>query len=253
LIAAAGRGLASLVRKLLKAGADLAAVTANGRNAVSAAAAGGHYDLAEELLGLGCSALGSALIGPIQKRVGELGRARYRNEPPNPAIMNPALALIQKLIGKGAKLKVKFDLSGQLRPQAADTLLGCAVRAGDEEVVRELIAAGVDIDEKTLGNPPIVMAISNKHPGVVQLLIDAGARLEALSSIGWTPLTTAVDFSNKEIIEQLLSAGAEPSKKGRASISAFGRAKEKGNPEILALLQAASPGKKRHAVATAHR
>ncbi|NOZ40498.1 MAG: hypothetical protein GXP24_09765 [Planctomycetes bacterium] len=52
--------------------------------------------------------------------------------------------------------------------------------------------------------------ISTQSPLLVQLLLDAGADIDALSSNGSTPLQSTVSQGNTEIADLLLASGADP-------------------------------------------
>jgi ankyrin repeat protein len=55
------------------------------------------------------------------------------------------------------------------------------------------------------------------RPGVVRLLIEAGADVNALADniIGNTPLMAAIAGGNEAIVRELIAAGADPYKKDR--------------------------------------
>ena len=100
----------------------------------------------------------------------------------------------------------------------ADTTLHDAVRDGDIERVRELLAAGADVNTPDdSGYTPLHTAVrSSKHEAMVPLLIEAGADLNARSGYLGTPLHMAVLLMNsmqpglrERPVRLLIEAGAD--------------------------------------------
>ena len=89
-------------------------------------------------------------------------------------------------------------------------LLVAAAGAGDAERVRELLAAGVAPDSESQGTFAIHRAAVAGSVAVLQVLVEAGAHLEALNQYGHTALTQAAFYGNAEAVVFLLSAGANP-------------------------------------------
>ena len=85
-----------------------------------------------------------------------------------------------------------------------------AAKDGDAAAVRELLAgdpslvAVVDVHRKT----PLHLAAEHDHPEVAELLLDAGAELEAWTSWGATPLEWAGVLGSRRAGDVLLAHGA---------------------------------------------
>jgi ankyrin repeat protein len=76
---------------------------------------------------------------------------------------------------------------------------------GDEQIVRNLLAIGTNIDApmESLGTP-LAAACVNGRGTVVKLLLDAGADLNMGGFIG-TPLELAAGAKHRDVVEMLLT------------------------------------------------
>ena len=86
-----------------------------------------------------------------------------------------------------------------------DTLTEALVQAADGEPdrVRELLAAGADPN-----GMPLIMAIQSGETAIVEMLLRAGADLNASCS-GTTPLNRAISSCYPTIVDILIRAGAD--------------------------------------------
>jgi ankyrin repeat protein len=94
--------------------------------------------------------------------------------------------------------------------------LADAVCAGRAKVVEVLLQAGANPNVSIGGYPnlgsggytyPLHLACRSGHPGIVKLLIDAGADVNQLNSAGETPL--GLGWYNGDIGDMLRAAGAK--------------------------------------------
>ena len=88
--------------------------------------------------------------------------------------------------------------------------LVAAAGAGHARRVRELLAAGVPPDSESQGTFAIHRAAVAGSVAALQILVEAGAHLEALDQYGQTALTQAAFYGNAEAVVFLLNAGANP-------------------------------------------
>lgn len=73
----------------------------------------------------------------------------------------------------------------------------------------------------------MIAAWYNPNPEVCEVLVQAGAKLNARDKDGWTPLIFAAAFSQSPaILEALLSAGADPKARDLDGKTALDHAKE---------------------------
>jgi hypothetical protein len=103
-----------------------------------------------------------------------------------------------------------------------------AVRHEDAESLRANIAAGGDVKTADprpyIGhmNAPLHIAASI-NAVLVRILLEAGARVDARCSDGWTPLMRACKTGELEVAALLVGAGADIAAKNAEGYTAYGR------------------------------
>ena len=114
---------------------------------------------------------------------------------------------------KSVKLMVSLGLVAVLCAAAlpTDGQLIDAARNGDVEAVRSLLAEGADVNTTPGdGMTALHWAAERSHVAVSDLLLSAGAAVEAKTRIGgYTPLHLASRSGNGPIVSALLDAGAD--------------------------------------------
>ncbi len=108
------------------------------------------------------------------------------------------------------------EVLGNAPPTSSGTSGGSlqeAAMGGDVQAVRQLIAAGEDLNvrEPMGGSSPLMTAATFGHTEVARVLIEAGADLDQQNNDGSTALISAAFFCRTEIVEALLAAGADKS------------------------------------------
>jgi ankyrin repeat protein len=95
--------------------------------------------------------------------------------------------------------------------KAPDISIHDAVESGNIEVVKQHIAAGVDVNakEEFTGDTLLRYAARKGHKEIVELLIAEGADVNAKEIAGWTPLHNAALDGHREIAELLIAEGAD--------------------------------------------
>ena len=159
LMTAARAGRLEAVRGLVDAGADVnAREVTRGQTALMWAAAEGHTDVIRLLIDRGANL--SAVSHP----------------PSSPADITNGVSL-------NMRRSPRVDVF---------TALQFAMQAGRGEVIRTLIEAGTDLNDKTpQGMGLLTLAIANAHYDVAVLLVDSGADVNA-ADVGWSPLHQVV-------------------------------------------------------------
>ena len=93
-----------------------------------------------------------------------------------------------------------------------DRMSIAVMRSGDRtEEVKLLLAEGADVNAMCdkYGKTPLLWAVMGFNPGMVTLLLDNGADIEAKDDNGMTPLMLAIQCSQLEMVRILLAKGAD--------------------------------------------
>lgn len=88
-----------------------------------------------------------------------------------------------------------------------ETAIMLAAFKGDEDLVRELVERGAEVNGPG-GWSALHYAATNGHAYIVEFLLEKGAKVNALSPAGITPLFMAARLPSREVVMQLLKAGA---------------------------------------------
>jgi ankyrin repeat protein len=192
---------------LLEAGADANATGPDGTTALHWAARNNDAMLADRLLRAGAT--------PHPEN-------RYGVTPIALACESGSAAMVERLLEAG----VSANATG---PYGETALHTCA-HAGNTAAVRVLVAAGASVDpgDSWRGQTPLMWAAAEGHPETMQALLDAGADVNARSTIvvwerqrtdeprdkwlppgGWTPLLLAARESCVKCVDVLAAAGAD--------------------------------------------
>jgi ankyrin repeat protein len=126
------------------------------------------------------------------------------------------------------------------------TMLGTAVYNGDEELVRILLAHGVDPSEADgSGKGPMIYAAAKGFAPIVQLLLDAGVDPNKAYGHDLTALMWAAGHPNivptekgLALVEMLVARGADLNRVDDRGRSALMIAAERGHAEIASWLVA---------------
>ena len=148
------------------------------------------------------------------------------------------------------KSGTRVDENGNLLPDYFDEeneesedenlpALHVAVREDNLDKVRELIAAGADVQATAKnGATPLMFAAKNGNSEVVKLLLDSGANVLTQDDYCWTPLLLAADSGSLEVVKLLLARGADVQTTDKDGRTALMKVAVSGNPEVVKLLLA---------------
>lgn len=113
------------------------------------------------------------------------------------------------------------NAQGKVKAPAVD--IHTAVVTGNQEAVKQHIAAGTNLNEKEPfgGSSPLISAAVFGKSAIAQLLIDAGADLNVQNNDGSTALISAAFFCRPDIVRMLLDAGADQGIKNNYGATAY--------------------------------
>jgi len=231
---AAQNGNAAMVEKLLKAGADPnAPVLSHGETALMMTARTGSLAAVKVLLDHGAqpNAKDSLRGTTAAMWAAEQGHAAViQLLAANGADLSAQSASLTPLRRRGlgfAPLTAAGAKAGGLpAPQKGGlTALLFAVRQGEMDCVKVLVASRVDVNQASVdGSSPLLVAVQNGYYDIASFLIGHGADPNLANAKGWTPLYLAVKNRNPEttalpapgtdgvleMIKTLLDRGANP-------------------------------------------
>lgn len=155
-------------------------------------------------------------------------------DPLSTAIMAGNADLVTSLLQNGA--------DGNARDATGATPLMLAAGSGNLPVVKVLLAAGVDVnavDDRAWG--ALMKAVYNAEldrgfPDVVQVLIEAGANIEAPIAYGVRPLMLAAGYGEAAVVQVLLDAGADFRARNDGGRTALTMVQDKHYVEVINLL-----------------
>jgi ankyrin repeat protein len=119
------------------------------------------------------------------------------------------IALVEQLLVGIKPTALNKKLTDYSNP-IQGTPLHIACKNGNPGIVRLLIEAGADKEIKDVGRQsPLSIAVSNNHYDIAEYLIEVGADISSKGPNGLQPIHFACSCGDKEIIELLLSKGID--------------------------------------------
>ncbi|MCB1307305.1 MAG: ankyrin repeat domain-containing protein [Leptospiraceae bacterium] len=193
LMAAAGNNSRLLVDLLLEYGADRNLKDDNGKTAADWAEQSGHIEMANYLRGESNDEYRRSLIYAVRQN--DLNRV--------------------KQLVEAADGVARLMLVNKQEEQSQRTALHYTAMEGYYEMAVYLIENGADINRPSLGNfTPLITAAAYGKDRIARLLIDRGAKLDAVQSSGcasgYTALLWALEYSNADLAGYMLDKGADP-------------------------------------------
>ncbi len=206
MLTAANNGNWTLVKKLVKRGADLQAKDKDGWTVLHYAAEKGHLDTVKWLVEKGAklqakdnhgeTALDWTSNNEVKKWLRE--HVAINNDNMFKAAHDQNWTLVKKLVEKGADLQAK-DNSGR-------TVLHFAAMSGDLDTVKWLVEKGADLQAKdNEGLTVLHWAANYGRLDTIKWLVEKGADVNARTNLGSTTLSLT---SNNEVKQWLREHGA---------------------------------------------
>jgi ankyrin repeat protein len=111
--------------------------------------------------------------------------------------------------------------------------------SGDRKIITRLLNSGVDIESKNeIGETPLILAARYNQPGIMILLIDRGANVNAKSELG-TPLLYAAEFNFINVVKKMIAKGVDVNAADENGTTPLRTAQMPGNKTIVRLLKKA--------------
>ncbi|XP_063600577.1 ankyrin repeat domain-containing protein 17-like [Penaeus indicus] len=214
---AAYNGHPTIVQDLLNAGADIGHVDADGDTALLLAIRGNHLEVTKILLDSG------AFIN-AQNKDGwnAVIQAAYINN----------IDLLRLAIQAGGSLNTKTAKYG-------DTALMWATSLGHLEIMRELLAAGAEVDlENNDRYTSLSMSITQNQPEAAKILLAFGADINQRAKDGDSVLMEAVNLGRQEMVEVLLQHCPDMSVENINRKTVFTLARQRFSIEIRNMIDA---------------
>ena len=146
--------------------------------------------------------------------------ARYRDEMQAVAALleaNPRLDVFEAAaVGRTDVLRAELDRDPTLAVAFSPdgfTALGLASFFANREGVELLLARGAQVNDASrnaMRVAPLHSALAGSDATIAELLVAAGADVNAVQADGYTPLHEAAQNGDQAMAERLLAAGADP-------------------------------------------
>jgi serine/threonine protein kinase len=119
-----------------------------------------------------------------------------------------------------------------------DDAIIAAVTGNNQQFAKKLISKGVDINKVSNGITPLIAAITSDQPEMVDFLLTNGADPDVKGMNGWAALHYAVSVDKPEIVKILMNHGADSGIKEDNGATPLDLAKAQENKELLDALGA---------------
>jgi ankyrin repeat protein len=119
------------------------------------------------------------------------------------------------------------------------TPLGLAVFFGHEEIARQLVTAGADVNRPSrnaIRVAPLHSAVESGSLALLNLLLEHGAGPDPVEFLEATPLHSAAARGSREMAERLIAAGADPHRKTKEGKTPADLARQYGHEELAVWL-----------------
>jgi len=145
--------------------------------------------------------------------------AELQQQPLSASVPNATPAVDQKTSTAPSSTSPPSGNTDRLAEIGRNTPLGVAVKKNEIAKVKELLADNADVNQRSAGNSPVLLAINNNHPEILQELIDAKANIsiegEDLPLPDQSPLHFAALHSKNDALFVLLAAKADIKKRAK--------------------------------------
>ncbi|MDQ7817810.1 MAG: ankyrin repeat domain-containing protein [Melioribacteraceae bacterium] len=242
----------SILKLLLKHGADMNAMAIVGGTALTISITSGNIGFVKALIENGVDvnyrhqyhtpaifyAVSSIHRNEILKILLENGaNANDRNSDSMTPLM--LTAMTNNLEGCKILLAHGADVNTQREKKlGGEAPLFYAVQSGYFDIVKLLCENGANVKiKKTDGTSPIHSTVHNMTPEIIKYLKEKGADINAKDNDGNTALIRAAFYNKMEHVRMLIELGANINVKSKYGATALGDAKKNNNEEMINLLK----------------
>ena len=217
LMNAARGGDIAAVRHMLDLGAEPNQKTSLGKTAIMLAAAGGYTDIVKLLADRGAD------VG---------ARDAYGTT----AIIAAATAGHAKTTA----MLLDYGADPTFKDSSGGSALSNATLFGQKDVVLTILDKKTDLP-KDVTEELLLLAAGLGHKDITLALLKYGTNIDAHGVKNRTPLMAAIAFNKAEIVKLLIDHGADTNAKDSDGNSVLQLAQNKGNYQIIKLLQSTKP------------
>jgi ankyrin repeat protein len=148
------------------------------------------------------------------------------------AVWNGDTKMVQLLLKNKANAEQKF-----IGKESKIACLEIAAQEGHFEIVKMLVNAGSEIDERSFrGHTPLRIATRNGHVELVKYFISKKCEIDSQGDDGATPLEVAASKGHLEIVETLVENGANINIQDKEKDFPLGEAARHGFIEVVKYL-----------------
>jgi uncharacterized protein len=172
-------------------------------------------------------------VESILKSGGKVNKANKKGSFPLwIAVWNDDSAMVKLLLANGADARQRFS-----KGEGKSSCLEIASQNGATAIVRILVEAGVDINEKGyVGHTAFRIASRNGHTDIVKYLAGKGAEIDTKGDDEATPLESAAGKGHLEIVQFLVESGAKVNHQDKDRDTPLGEAAKAGFVDVVKYL-----------------
>ncbi|MBP2267751.1 ankyrin repeat protein [Pseudarthrobacter sp. PvP004] len=164
---------------------------------------------------------------------------------PEAQIETDRLLILAAKANDAAKVRELIAAGGNVnaKDEIQDSAFLYAGAEGFNEVLQLTLAAGADVrSTNRYGGTALIPASEHGHTETVRILIAAGVPVDHVNNLGWTAMQEAILLNNggpnqQDVVRQLLAAGATPDIRDPQGRTALQNAERLGFTEIAALIR----------------